>query len=95
MFFTTGGGEAVESAWKLARQYFLAIGQPDRVKVIARQTAYHGTTLGALNITGLDAIKEPFLPLLNGQARHVPEHADGAARRTPTTRSPAPTRSRR
>jgi adenosylmethionine-8-amino-7-oxononanoate aminotransferase len=72
VFFTTGGGEAVESAWKLARQYFLAVGQPHRVKVISRQTAYHGTTLGALNITGLDAIKEPFLPLLNGQARHVP-----------------------
>jgi adenosylmethionine-8-amino-7-oxononanoate aminotransferase len=72
VFFTTGGGEAVESAWKLARQYFVTIGQPDRVKVISRDTAYHGTTLGALNITGLEAIKEPFLPLLNGQARHVP-----------------------
>jgi adenosylmethionine-8-amino-7-oxononanoate aminotransferase len=72
VFFTTGGGEAVESAWKLARQYYVAIGQPDRVKVISRDTAYHGTTLGALNITGLEAIKEPFLPLLNGQARHVP-----------------------
>jgi adenosylmethionine-8-amino-7-oxononanoate aminotransferase len=72
VFFTTGGSEAVESAWKLARQYFVAIGQPQRTKVIARQTAYHGTTLGALNITGLEAIKEPFLPLLNGQARHVP-----------------------
>ena len=72
VFFTTGGGEAVESAWKLARQYFIAIGQTDRVKVIARQTAYHGTTLGALNITGLEGIKEPFRPLLNGQARHVP-----------------------
>ena len=72
VFFTTGGGEAVESAWKLARQYFLTIGQPERVKVISRQTAYHGATLGALNITGLDAIKEPFLPLLNGQGRQVP-----------------------
>jgi adenosylmethionine-8-amino-7-oxononanoate aminotransferase len=72
VFFTTGGGEAVESAWKLARQYFVTIGQPDRVKVISRDTAYHGTTLGALNITGLEAIKEPFLPLLNGLARHVP-----------------------
>jgi adenosylmethionine-8-amino-7-oxononanoate aminotransferase len=72
VFFTTGGGEAVESAWKLARQYFVTIGQPERVKVISRDTAYHGTTLGALNITGLEAIKEPFLPLLNGQARHVP-----------------------
>ncbi len=72
VFFTTGGSEAVESAWKLARQYFVAIGQPQRTKVIARSTAYHGTTLGALNVTGLDAIKEPFLPLLNGQSRHVP-----------------------
>jgi len=72
VFFTTGGSEAVESAWKLARQYFVAIGQTQRTKVIARETAYHGTTLGALNITGLDAIKEPFLPLLNGQSRHVP-----------------------
>jgi adenosylmethionine-8-amino-7-oxononanoate aminotransferase len=72
VFFTTGGGEAVESAWKLARQYFLLVGQPDRVKVISRQTSYHGTTLGALAITGLDPVKEPFLPLLNGQARQVP-----------------------
>jgi adenosylmethionine-8-amino-7-oxononanoate aminotransferase len=72
VFFTTGGSEAVESAWKLARQYFLTIGQPERVKVISRETAYHGTTLGALSITGLDAIKEPFLPLLSTQARHVP-----------------------
>ncbi|MET0902417.1 MAG: aspartate aminotransferase family protein [Acidimicrobiales bacterium] len=71
-FFTTGGGEAVESAWKLARQYFVAIGQPERVKVISRETAFHGTTLGALSVTGIDAIKEPFLPLLNGQARQVP-----------------------
>jgi adenosylmethionine-8-amino-7-oxononanoate aminotransferase len=72
VFLTTGGAEAVDSAWKLARQYWLAMGQPDRVKVIARQTAYHGATLATLNITGLDAIKEPFLPLLNGQSRHVP-----------------------
>ncbi|MEO7429668.1 MAG: aspartate aminotransferase family protein, partial [Acidimicrobiales bacterium] len=72
VFFTTGGSEAVESAWKLARQYFVAIGQTQRTKVIARETAYHGTTLGALNITGLEGIKEPFRPLLNGQSRHVP-----------------------
>ena len=71
VFFTTGGSEAVESAWKLARQWFLAIGQPERTKVIARRSAYHGTTLGALSITGLEPIKEPFRPLLNGQARHV------------------------
>ena len=71
VFFTSGGSEAVESAWKLARQWFLAIGQPARTKVIARRSAYHGTTLGALSITGLEPIKEPFRPLLNGLGRHV------------------------
>ncbi|HMJ75827.1 MAG TPA: aspartate aminotransferase family protein [Iamia sp.] len=71
VFFTTGGAEAVDAAWKLARQYWLAMGFPDRVKVIARNLAYHGATLSTLNITGLDAIKEPFLPLLNGLSRHV------------------------
>jgi adenosylmethionine-8-amino-7-oxononanoate aminotransferase len=62
----------VESAWKLARHYFVATGQPERTKVISRETSYHGTTLGALSVTGLAPIKEPFLPLLNGQGRHVP-----------------------
>jgi len=76
VFFTTGGSEAVESAWKLARQYFLAVGQPERVKVISRRLAYHGTTLGALSITGLAPIREPFLPLLNDQVRHVPNTQD-------------------
>ena len=57
VFFTTGGSEAVESAWKLARQYFHAIGQPNRYKVISRYIAYHGTTMGALSITGVPAIK--------------------------------------
>jgi adenosylmethionine-8-amino-7-oxononanoate aminotransferase len=66
VFFTTGGSEAVESAWKLARAYFKAIGQPARTKVIARNLAYHGTTMGALAITGLDVIKEPFAPLMPG-----------------------------
>jgi adenosylmethionine-8-amino-7-oxononanoate aminotransferase len=63
-FFTTGGGEAVESAWKLARQYFVAIGQPERHKVVSRNLAYHGATIGALSITGLDAIKDVFAPLI-------------------------------
>ena len=57
VFFTTGGSEAVESAWKLARQYFRAIGQPHRYKVLSRDIAYHGSTLGALSITGLPSIK--------------------------------------
>jgi adenosylmethionine-8-amino-7-oxononanoate aminotransferase len=66
VFFTTGGSEAVESAWKLARSYFRAVGQPSRTKVIARDLAYHGTTMGALSITGLPAIKNAFEPLVPG-----------------------------
>ena len=69
VFFTTGGGEAVESAWKLAVQYFAAIGQPRRRKVISRHYAYHGTTLGALSITGIPAIKNPWEPLLPGAVK--------------------------
>ena len=65
VFFTVGGGEAVESAWKLAVQYFTNIGQPDRRKVISRYYAYHGTSLGALSITGIPAIREPFEPLFS------------------------------
>ncbi|MDZ4827053.1 MAG: aspartate aminotransferase family protein [Actinomycetota bacterium] len=68
-FFTTGGSEAVESAWKLARQYFQAIGQPNRYKVISRYVAYHGATLGALSITGVPAFKTPFEPLVPGSIR--------------------------
>jgi adenosylmethionine-8-amino-7-oxononanoate aminotransferase len=70
VFFTTGGSEAVESAWKLARAYFKAIGQPERTKVIARDLAYHGTTLGALAITGLPALRQQFEPVMPG-ASHV------------------------
>ncbi len=70
VFFTTGGSEAVESAWKLARAYFKAIGQPQRTKVIARDLAYHGTTLGALAITGLPALRDQFEPIMPG-AVHV------------------------
>ncbi|MHB1987860.1 MAG: aspartate aminotransferase family protein [Acidimicrobiales bacterium] len=66
VFFTTGGSEAVETAWKLSRQYFKAIGQPSRYKVISRSIAYHGTTLGALSITGIPAAREPFEPLVPG-----------------------------
>jgi adenosylmethionine-8-amino-7-oxononanoate aminotransferase len=62
VFFTSGGSEAVESAWKLAREHFLAIGQPQRKKAIARHIAYHGVTLGALSFTGVPKFKEPFAP---------------------------------
>jgi adenosylmethionine-8-amino-7-oxononanoate aminotransferase len=66
VFFTTGGSESVESAWKLARQYFRAIGQPDRTKVISRNVAYHGTSMGALSITGIPSLRTPFEPLVPG-----------------------------
>ena len=69
MFFTTSGSEAVESAWKLAKQYFKTIGQPSRYKVLSRDIAYHGTSMGALAITGLPSIKEPFEPLPPGGVR--------------------------
>jgi adenosylmethionine-8-amino-7-oxononanoate aminotransferase len=93
VFFVSGGSEAVESAWKLARQYYLARGEkslktllaepetrhdalaamrppPRRYKAIARHLAYHGTTLGALSINGIPAIRAPFEPLVP-DVRHV------------------------
>jgi adenosylmethionine-8-amino-7-oxononanoate aminotransferase len=69
VFFTTSGSEAVEAAWKLAKQYFKAIGEYSRYKVISRDIAYHGTSMGALAITGLPGIKEPFEPLPPGGVR--------------------------
>ncbi|MFC4786694.1 aspartate aminotransferase family protein [Nocardioides sp. MAHUQ-72] len=64
VFFTTGGGEAVESAWKLAKQFFKMTGKPTKHKVISRAIAYHGTPQGALSITGLPGMKAPFEPLV-------------------------------
>jgi adenosylmethionine-8-amino-7-oxononanoate aminotransferase len=69
VFFTTSGSEAVEAAWKLAKQYFKMTGEPGRYKVISRAIAYHGTSLGALAITGLPGLKEPFEPLPAGGVR--------------------------
>jgi len=66
VFFTTGGGEAVETAWKLAKQYFKLTGKPNKHKVISRAVAYHGTPQGALSITGIPAAKEMFEPLVPG-----------------------------
>jgi adenosylmethionine-8-amino-7-oxononanoate aminotransferase len=63
VFFVNGGSEAVESAWKLARQYHMARGQR-RWKAVARRVAYHGTTLGALSINGVAALRAPFEPLV-------------------------------
>lgn len=64
VFFTTGGSEAVESAWKLAKNFFKLTGKPMKHKVISRSIAYHGTTQGALSITGLPALKQQFEPLV-------------------------------
>ena len=71
VFFTSGGSESVESAWKLARAYHKATGQPTRTKLIARDLAYHGTSLGALAATGLTSLRQPFEPLTPGGC-HVP-----------------------
>ncbi len=64
VFFVSGGSEAVESALKLARQYAIAIKQPQRWKVISRYPSYHGCTLGALAITGYDPLTDPYLPMM-------------------------------
>jgi adenosylmethionine-8-amino-7-oxononanoate aminotransferase len=83
IFFTSGGGEAVESAWKLAKQYFKLTGKPGKHKVISRAIAYHGTTQGALSITGLPELKAPFEPLVpstfrvpNTNIYRAPHHGD-------------------
>ena len=105
VFFCSGGSEAVESAWKLARQYYTARGDkhlrglvtpgaragaqepevdhdvivatvaspPRRYKAIARHIAYHGTTMGALSINGIPALRAPFEPLVS-EVRHVSQH---------------------
>jgi adenosylmethionine-8-amino-7-oxononanoate aminotransferase len=71
VFFTNGGGEAVESALKLARQYHKLTGNPNKTKVIAREVAYHGTPMGALSATGITPFRVPFEPLTPGGC-HVP-----------------------
>jgi adenosylmethionine-8-amino-7-oxononanoate aminotransferase len=64
LFFVSGGSEAVESAWKLARQYYTARGMSRRWKAISRHVAYHGTTMGALSINGIPELRAPFEPLV-------------------------------
>ncbi|AKJ69484.1 hypothetical protein PATSB16_38200 [Pandoraea thiooxydans] len=68
VYFVSGGSEAIEAALKLARQYFMEIGAPQRQYFIARRQSYHGNTLGALAIGGNAWRREPFLPIL------VPAH---------------------
>lgn len=83
VFFTSGGGEAVESAWKLAKNYFKLVGKPMKHKVVSRAIAYHGTTQGALSITGLPLLKQQFEPLVpstfrapNTNIYRAPLHGD-------------------
>src|SRR5437764_2098685 len=66
VFFVSGGSEAVESAWKLAKAYHAARGEPARHKLISRKLAYHGTSMGALTATGLTPLRTPFEPLTPG-----------------------------
>jgi adenosylmethionine-8-amino-7-oxononanoate aminotransferase len=63
LFFVSGGSEAIEAAWKLSRQYHQARGER-RWKAVSRRTAYHGTTMGALSINGIAALRAPFEPLV-------------------------------
>jgi adenosylmethionine-8-amino-7-oxononanoate aminotransferase len=66
VFFTNSGSEAVESAIKLARAYHQRTGNPRKIKFLSRDVAYHGTTLGALQATGITALRSDFEPLVPG-----------------------------
>ena len=83
VFFTVSGGEAGEPAWKLAKQYFKKTGKPNKHKVISRSLAYHGTSQGALSLTGIPGVKQDFEPLVpssikvpNTNFYRAPVHAD-------------------
>jgi adenosylmethionine-8-amino-7-oxononanoate aminotransferase len=84
VFFTSGGSEAVESAIKLVRAYHRLTGNAQKSKIIAREVAYHGTSLGALAVTGITSIRSPFEPLTPGGC-HVP---NTNAYRWPADRDP-------
>jgi adenosylmethionine-8-amino-7-oxononanoate aminotransferase len=70
IYFTCGGSESIETALKLARQYQVEIGQPDRHQVISRQQSYHGSTLGALSVSGNRRRRELYLPMVR-EFRHI------------------------
>ncbi|GGK45505.1 aspartate aminotransferase family protein [Nocardia camponoti] len=83
VFFTVSGGESVETAFKLIRQYYKATGKPNKHKAISRSMAYHGTSMGALSITGIPGAKADFEPLVPSTIRvpntnffRATEHAD-------------------
>lgn len=64
VYFTSGGSEATETALKLARQYFLETGQPSRYRVVSRKQSYHGSTLGAMSVSGNMARRAPYAPMI-------------------------------
>jgi len=64
VYFTSGGSEATETAIKLARQYFLETKQPSRYRVVARKQSYHGSTLGAMSVSGNVARRAPYAPMI-------------------------------
>jgi adenosylmethionine-8-amino-7-oxononanoate aminotransferase len=64
VYFTSGGSEATEAAIKLVRQYHLEKGQPDRYRILSRRQSYHGSTLGAMTVSGNAARRAPYLPML-------------------------------
>jgi adenosylmethionine-8-amino-7-oxononanoate aminotransferase len=70
-FFVNSGSEATECAIKFARQYHRANGEPRRTRIISREMANHGTTVGAMSVSGLPALREPFVPAMD-HVRHVP-----------------------
>ena len=80
-FFVSSGSEAVETVIKVARQYHKVNGEPGRYKIISRDVAYHGTTMGALSVTGLPSFKAPFEPLPSGffHVKNTQQDPEGAA----------------
>ena len=81
VFFSSGGSESVETAWKVAKQYFKLTGKTNKTKVISRSVAYHGTTQGALSLTAVPGFQIPFAPLVPGAVKvpntdfyRAPEH---------------------
>ena len=80
-FFVSSGSEAVETVIKIARQYHKVNGEPGRYKIISRDVAYHGTTMGALSVTGLPSFKAPFEPLPSGffHVKNTQQDPEGAA----------------
>ena len=92
VFFTNSGSEAVEAAIKVARNYHRALGKGQKHKIIAREVAYHGTTMGALAATGLTGLKTPFEPY-DARRASMPPTPTSSTGPTIAIRSGRPSRS--